>query len=84
MSERTRYIADTDVGDDIFDILNKAAFVLINRVWYPVLGYDESDDVLCAEDHTSDQDWVITKASEHFNWLEVKVAVSVTESRKNL
>lgn len=82
--KRTNYIADTDVGDDIFDVLNKAALVLLNGTWCPVLGYDESDDVLCAEDFTSDDDWVIMGASQTINWLQVKVAVSVTESRGSL
>jgi hypothetical protein len=74
------YIAECDVGDDIFDILNDAAFVLINDAWCPVLGYDETDDVLCAENYKEGQDDFIQRhASKMFTHTDFKIAVEITE-----
>lgn len=80
-SNISRYIAIAEVGSNIIDILNRASQVYINGTWFNVLGYDEIDDTLCAENHLEGkEDWIIPEASKIFMYLDFKVDVPVTES----
>jgi hypothetical protein len=74
-----KYIAKCDVGDDIHEVLCEAAFVELDGNWFPVLGYDPSDDVLCLENFCGN-DYEIHNASKNILPQNVKVAVQVTEN----
>ena len=83
LNQRTKYIANADVGDDMIDILNNASHVQLHDTWYPVLGYDETDDILCAEGSIPAHDSIIPNASITLDWWNFKIAVLVTESDIN-
>lgn len=78
----SKYYATSNVGDTIVEVLNEAAFVLIDhgqeQEWCPVLGYDEYDNVLCLESFLHNKDIVIDDASAKIPFYKVKVAVEVT------
>lgn len=78
-TEQTKYITpETSVGNDIVDLLNNASHVNINGQWCPILGYDETDDTLCAEGVT-EPDWEIPDASSIFCYLDFKISVRVKQ-----
>lgn len=79
MSNQTKYISPkTNVGEDIIDVLNVASHVNINGQWCPILGYDETDDTLCAEGIT-EEDWIVPEASKIFCYLDFKVSIQVEQ-----
>lgn len=78
-SIKTKYVAARrNVGNNMFDVLNEASFVQVDGTWYPVLGYDEFDDILCLENYRGD-DRVIHDASLTIAYTDVRVSTPVTK-----
>ena len=73
-------VVETNVGNDIGDILNAASEVQIDGSWYPVLGYDTSDDILCLDGQDWRDDLIIREASKYVTHTEVMVSMKVFEN----
>ena len=56
--------------------LTAATSIQVEDKWYPVLGYELFDDIMCLENH-SGQDITIVDASEFITHDEIKVEVNV-------
>lgn len=73
-----KYFIEDSVGNNIFDILDCASHVLVEDQWRPILGYDDTDDVLCAENWSNpDQDFTIHEASKILTYRDFKVSSQV-------
>lgn len=79
---RNYVTAPFHAGTQIEDVMNEASHVRISESeserWYPVLGYDSYDDVLCVENYNGD-DWEFAEASQVFSYKDFKIAVNVVE-----
>ena len=56
------------------DIFNCATSIKYNGEWYPVLGYDHTDGIMCLENHQGD-DIVLNKRYIHHSEIRVEVDV---------
>ena len=67
-------------GDTIGDVMREASHVKVPEEgrWFPILGYDEWDDVLCVENFNG-PDWEFAEASQIFSYRDFKIAVEVTD-----
>lgn len=80
MKPESKYYSPVlNLGETITELLCEASSVRVNDIWYPVLGYDEYDDVLCLDGCNMIPDVECHEASTKVAPEDIRVEVSVLE-----
>lgn len=72
-------IVETNVGNDMEELLLFASEIKVDGSWYPVLGYDPSDDIMTLDGQDYRDDIIIDQASLYLTHTEVMISVGVTD-----